>query len=274
MTSYSLSLSDAGKTKIAIRFDEGDGILKYYKEFGSVSCHLKGPPSSPIKVTLLDNSMKEICGATDSGVLALPNHDSVKTDSKGDATFNCVINKGCQAYDSMFFVIAASWDSKDENSTMISAPFVSGSKGPSEAMNDKNRFRPHFVSFTSLNSFKTNSFFCCENRLQKETIKLTLLLYEGKELRMYSGPASSALFEGQPEAFYYKAKTRSQSHKLEVVEKLDVDLDQKIKERLVATASGLIQLLTKSVQRQQLTEVERFVLLTFLFTRNLFGGCV
>lgn len=258
MSVYSLALSDAGKTKIAIRFDEGDGILKYYKEFGSICCHLKGPPSTSMKVSLLDNTMKEICGATDSGVLAISNHDGIRTDSKGDSTFNCIVNKGCQAYDSMFFVIAVCWDTDDEGSTMISAPFVSGSKGPAEAMNDKNRFRPQFVSFTSLKSFRVHSYFNCENKMQKDSSRITLQLFEGRELRMFSGQPSSSMFSRNPEAFYYKAKTRSQSHKLDVAEKMDPgDLDAKIREKLNTTAVGLVQLLVKSCQKNQISEKER-----------------
>ena len=106
---HSLSLSDGGKSKIAIRFDEQDGILKYYKEFGFIVCSFEGPPDTPYKVKLIDNTRKEICSG--GSVLIINQQEKLATDRNGSSTFTCVISKGCQAYESMFFILSITWNS-------------------------------------------------------------------------------------------------------------------------------------------------------------------
>src|SRR5688572_16533402 len=95
-----VAISDAGKTKIEVRFDENDGIVKYYKEFCSILCTIQGPRSVNYKVKLLDNSRKEICnGLVDGPILQIANYteNGFNTDDKGKGSFSCIITKGCQA---------------------------------------------------------------------------------------------------------------------------------------------------------------------------------
>ncbi len=254
-TMYSISISDGGKTKISLRFDGGDGILKYFKEFGAISCVLRGPPSTAFKVRLLDNSRKEICS---DGTILVVNSESLKTDGEGKAVFSCLVNKGCQAYDCMFFILSVSWSSlnKNEVSSVVSCPFVSGSKGPTEAASEKNRFRASFISTTAYNDFKTNDTFTSEIITETNRIPVTQYISENKELRTYYQVYTPGLFDGPPVALYYRAKTRSQSHKNDPAEVTPQDIDSKIRDKVMTQAILFAQFISKSFARKLLSNEE------------------